>query len=180
MRKSEKGLALIELVLSVAVFCVTATIAGAFIFQVNKATELSNSHVAAIWQAQKSGDWISRDAQRADSIIVDDLEYPTFLVLTWTQRNFEPGGHSIYHVVSYSFIDMTGNTGKLNRNHWSSEGMDENTLIASYIYQNSGDTDNTSKAIYVNPTLTVQLSFSLGNSWEKKQYIVERRPSFEY
>lgn len=170
---------LVEMAVATAIIGIIAVVIGGVIFQIGRTTELENTHINAIRQAQNAGDWISRDAKKAQSITTDGLEYPDFLVLSWTQRDYVQG-ESTYNVVTYSFVDVSNNIGKLKRNYWNSIGANQNALISSYIYYNAADAEHTSKANYLNPKLEVQLAICLGNYTETRQYIVERRPTFEY
>jgi len=62
------------------------------------------------------------------------------------------------------------------------EDLDEveskTNLIAEYIYYDLTDPDDTTQARYEGPVLTAQITASLGEASETKEYRVEHRPDF--
>jgi len=176
MRHSEKGFAIIEVAAAIAIIAVIGSAAAATTFQVIQGSELDNNRMTAVRQVQNAGYWISRDVQMAESVVTEDLSFPDFIVLTWTERDYS-GGDSAYHSVTYSLEDLSDGAGKLKRTHWSSAGANEQTLIANYIYYDPADPDNTSKAGYQNPVLTVQLTALVGEATETREYQIRRRPN---
>jgi len=81
-----------------------------------------------------------------------------------------------HHSATYFFEDLTDGIGKLKREHWSSAGASEETLIARYIYYDPG-VDNTSNASYLNPVLTVQLTALFEETRETREYQITHRPN---
>ncbi len=175
MRRSEKGYTLIELVVAVAIMVLVSGAASITIFQVLKGTETNNSHMNAVRQVQNAGYWISRDAGMAQSIDTENLTSPAFLVLNWTQRDDD--NEKIYHTANYSFEGLNDGIGKLKRTHSSSAGANEQTFIAQHIYYTPGDPDNTSKANYQPPVLTLQLASLVDEAREIREYRIKRRPN---
>ncbi len=175
MIRSEKGYTLIELIVAVAVIVLVSGAASITIFQVLKGTETNNSHMNAVRQVQNAGYWISRDAGMAQSIETDNLTSPDCLVFNWTVWDSED--EAIYHSATYFFEDLTDGIGKLKRSHWSSAGANEQTLIALHIYYAPGDPDNTSKADYQAPVLTLQLASLVDEAREIREYRVTHRPN---
>jgi len=177
MRPNEKGFALVELAVGVAIVALIGSATATAIFQVITVSERSDDHMTAVQQVQNAGYWVSHDAQIAEGIFTDDLGSPNFLVLTWTEHDYS-GGDSTYHSVTYFFDDLSSGVGELKRNHWSSAGADQNTLIAKYIYYDPADPDSTSKASYQSPVLTVKLTTLSGEVSESREYRVVHRPNF--
>ena len=175
MKLGEKGIATIEMIVAIAIIALIGSAAATTTFQVTSGTERSNNHMAAVCQVQNAGYWISYDTQMAEGVVVDNLEPPNFIILTWTESDYA-GDDSVYHSVTYFLEDLSGGIGKLVRNHWSSAGVNEQSLVAEYIYYDSDDIDNTSKASYQNPVLTIQLTALLGDARVTKEYRVSRRP----
>jgi len=176
-QKVEKGFTLIETAIAIAVLAMIALAGTAVTFQALKATGQSNDRMTAIPQVQNAGYWISRDAQMAKGILVDNLEPPKFIILSW--KDYENGA-TTHHEVTYFFEDLSGGVGKLKRNHWSSAGADEETLIAQHIYYDPDDpdnTDNTSIANYDSPELTVRLRALFGDASVTREYKAVRRPN---
>lgn len=174
-QKVEKGFTLIEMAVAIAVLAMIALAATAVTFQALKATGQSNDRMTAIPQVQNAGYWVSRDAQMAESIFVDNLQPSKFIILNW--KDYE-NGDTTYHSVTYFFEDLSDGIGKLKRKHWSSSaGADEETLIAQHIYYDPGDSDNTSIATYNSPELTVRLRALFGDASVTREYKAVRRPN---
>lgn len=178
MKLDERGFTIIELAVAVAIIAIVGTAASTSIFHVIEGTGRTNDSMSTVCQVQNAGYWISCDTQAADSVDVDGLEYPDFLAITWTEQDYD-GGDPIYHSATYFFEDLTDGIGKLKRNHWSSAGADEYTLVAKYIYYDPDDPDNTSKASYQNPVLTVRLTTRSGDTSQSGEYKVARRPNLD-
>ena len=174
-QKVEKGFTLIEIAVVIAVLAMIAFAGTAVTFQALKATGQSNERMTAIPQVQNAGYWISLDTRMAESIFVDNLEPPNFMILNW--KDYEIGD-TTHHSVTYFFEGLSGGIGKLKRNHWSSTGADEDTLIAQHIYYDPGDPDNTSIATYNSPELTVRLRAIFGDASVTREYKAVRRPNF--
>ena len=175
-QKVEKGFTLIEVAMAIAVLALIALAGTAVTFQALKATGQSNDRMTAIPQVQNAGYWISLDTKMAESIFVDNLEPPNFIILNWTEHDYEEGDPT-YHSVTYFIEDLSDGIGKLKRNHRSSTGSDEETLIAQYIYYDPGDPDNTSVATYTSPKLTVRLRALFGDVSVTREYEAVRRPN---
>jgi len=175
MRRSEKGYTLIELVVAVAIIVLVSGAAFITIFQVLKGTEKNNSHMDAVRQVQNAGYWISRDAGMAQSIETDNLTPPDFIVFSWTE--WDSDDDEIYHSATYSIEDMINGTGTLKRSHWSTAGANEQTFIAQHIYYTPSDPDNTSKANYQPPVLTLKLASLVNEAREMREYRIKRRPN---
>ena len=175
MRRSEKGYTLIELIVAVAIIVLVSGAATVTIFQVLKGTEANNSHMNAVRQVQNAGYWIIRDAGMAQSIDTENLTSPDFLVFNWTEWDDE--NEEIYHSATYSFEDLTDGIGKLKRSHWSSAGTNEQTLVAQHIYYTPADPDNTSKADYQAPVLTLQIASLVDEVREIREYRIKHRPN---
>jgi len=176
MKLGEKGYTFIELVVAIAIIALVSGAAAIATFQVFKGTERNNNYMTAVRQVHNAGYWISRDTQMAQSVTADNLTAPGFLLLTWTE--WDDAGAPTYHSVTYFFEDQTDGIGKLKRSHWSSAGASEQTLVAEYIYYNPDDPDNTSKASYQSPALTVQLTALSEEILETREYRINRRLNF--
>ena len=170
MKYGEKGFTLLETVIAIALIAVATGSAGAAIFQVFRGTERNNDYITAVRQVHNAGYWISRDTQMAQSVTTE----PDFLTLSWTE---DATGDPIYHSVTYSFEDLTDGIGKLKRSHVSSAGADEETLVAQYIYYDPNDVNDTSKASYEQPVLTVQLTTIFEEARETREYRITHRAS---
>ena len=176
MRQAENGFSLIELLVVTAVVVLIAGAASMTVLQVVKGTESSNDRMTVGNQVQNAGYWISRDAQMAESLTVDNLTPADFLVLKWTDWSYDE--NSIYHSVVYSLEDISGGIGKLKRTHQDSVGTDEQVLVAEYVYYNPSDPDNTTEASYESGVLTLKLVAVFGDAEEAREYKIYRRPSF--
>jgi len=175
MKLGEKGFTLVELLIAITIMVLVSGAAGAAIFQILRGIERNNDYITAVRQVQNAGYRISRDAQMAQSVATDNLTLPDFLALSWTE--WDADGDPIYHSATYSFEDLTDDIGKLKRSHWSSAGASEQTLVAQHIYYDPDDVDNTSKASYQSPVLTVQLTALFEETLETREYKIKRRPN---
>lgn len=175
MKLGEKGFTFIELIVSLAIIFMVSAAATATTFQVLKGTGRNNDHLTAVRQVQTAGYWISRDAQMAQSVLAANLTLPDFLVFRWTE--WDDPENPIYHSATYSFEGLADGIGKLKRTHWSDAGANEHTLIAEYIYYDPGDPDDTSKASYQSPLLTVQLTAHFAETRETREYRIKHRPN---
>lgn len=176
MRLSEKGYTLVELMIAITIMVLASTGASAAIFQIFNTIERNNNRINTVLQVQYAGSYISHDAQMANSISTDNLTLPDFLILHRTEWN--ASGDPIHHTIRYYFEDLTNGIGKLKRNHWSSTGANEQTLIAEYIYYNPSYADDTSDASYLSPVLTVRLTAHFDETVETREYRIEHRPNF--
>jgi len=178
MRKGEKGFTIIEVVLTCAIAAVLGSVGTMSVFQTMRSVTASESHLVAVHQLQNAGDWIGRDVQTAENIVVDNLEYPNFLILTWTEQDYT-GDDPVYHAVTYFFEGLSGDIGTLKRNHSSSTGTDDNLIVAQSLYYNLDDPTGTSSTSYQDPVLTVKLCAISGNANESRIYSFAPRPDFQ-
>ena len=176
MKLGEKGFTHIELIVALAIIALIGSATATATIQVLRGTERNNNHITAVRQVQNAGYWISRDAQMAQSVTADNMTPPDFLVLNWTE--WDDAGDPTYHSITYFFENLTDGLGKLKRNHWSSAGINEQTLVAEYIYYDPDDPDNTSKVSYQSPVLTVQLTALSEEIRETREYMINLRPNF--
>lgn len=176
MKQGEKGYSILELIVAFSIMALIASAVSMIVFRVIEDTERSNSRMTTVIQVQNAGQWISADAQVAESVLTENLQEPNFLILNWTEQDYNEGD-PVYHTITYFFDSLSNNVGKLKRNHWSSAGLNQNALVAGYIYYNSADPDNTSKASYTSPVLTIQLTSVFGNASETREYRMCQRPN---
>lgn len=179
MKQKKNGFTLVGLAVTLAIMSIIGSAAATATFQVVKSTGRTGNYLTAVRQVQNAGYHISHDAQMAESMITDNLTPPNFLVLNWTEQDYD-GGDPIYHSVTYFFEGLSGGVGKLKRNHWSSAGASEETLIAEHIYYDPSDPENSSKAVYLSPELTIRLVALYEEARETREYKVIRRPNFDY
>lgn len=175
MNSGEKGFTYIELIIALAIIVLVSGAASLAIFQVFKGTGRNNDYLTAAHQVQNAGYWISRDTQMAQSVNVDNLTSPDFLILSWTE--WDEADEPIYHSATYRFEDLDDGIGKLKREHWSSTGANEQALVARYIYYDPDDPDDTSQVDYQNSVLTVQLTALLEDTMETREYRIKQRPN---
>jgi prepilin-type N-terminal cleavage/methylation domain-containing protein len=175
MRNGEKGYTLIELIIATTIAVLVSGAASIAIFQVMKGTETNNTHMSAVQQVQTAGYWISRDIRMAQSVNTDNLTPPDFLVFNWVEWDEE--NEKIFHSANYSIEGLTDGIGKLKRTHWSSVGANETTLIATNIYYDPADSNDTSKASYQPPVLTLQLTSLVEDAMEVREYRIKNRPN---
>lgn len=178
MKRGERGFTLIEVLVVIAIVASIAAAATMSTFQVLNVTRSSNDHMVVIRQVQNAGYWISRDALMAQNIVVDDDPGTAeFLTLKWTEWGYDE--NSEYHEVTYS-IDLSDEIRKIRRTHLINGVPSEQTLVAEHIdYDPSMGFDGPTWADYENPpVLTVQITSSLGEASETREYRVLPRPDF--
>jgi len=178
MRRSEKGFTVIELVIACAIAAVLGSVGTMSVFQTMRSIGASESHLVAVRQLQNAGNWIGRDVQTAENVVIDNLEYPNFLVLTWTEQDYT-GDDTVYHAVTYFFEGLTEGIGVLKRNHSCSAGTDDNLLVARSLYYDPGDPGSTSSTSYQDSVLTVTLRAIFGDVTETRLYSYVPRPDFQ-
>jgi prepilin-type N-terminal cleavage/methylation domain-containing protein len=164
MKTNERGFTLIEVIIGIAILAMVVFGASITIIQVGKLNPSMDASLAIKNDMQNADYWITRDAQMARSITTQDLPYNDFLILTWVE--FTEAGNPIDHTVTYFFDESDGETGILKRNHSSSTGENQDTLIARYIRYDPGDPDNTSWVSYENGRLTAKLIAFYGDNSE--------------
>ena len=188
MKRGERGFTLIEVLVVIAIVALITTAATMSTFQVFNVTRRSNDHVVTVRQVQNAGYWISRDALMAENIVVDNQTPSNFLVLTWVEWGYD-GDSTYYHSVTYSIEDLSSDEiGKIRRTHLINGESSEQTLVAEHIYYDSEDPENhtDTEATYEAPdeppdqapVLTVQITSSLGEASETREYRVLPRPDF--
>ncbi len=174
MWKDEHGLSTTELMVSILIMSVIALGAMMTIFQVIRVTAQSDSHMTTLQQVQNAGFWISRDAQMADNVSTENLSGTNFLVLSWTE--VDDSDNTTDHSATYFFEELSGGIGTLKRNHSSSAGLNNETLVAQYICYDPDDPVNTSNVSYTSPSLTVKLVAIFADASETREYQVSCRP----
>jgi len=174
MREDEHGFFTIEIIVAILIMSMIALGAMMTTFQVIRVTAQSNSHMTALQQVQNAGFWIIRDAQMADNVTTENLGGTNFLVLGWTE--VDDSDDTIDHSATYFFEELSGGIGKLKRNHSSSAGLNNETLVAQHISYDPADPVNTSNVSYTSPSLTVKLVAIFADASETREYQVSCRP----
>ena len=174
MREDEHGLSTIALIVSILIMSMIALGASMTIIQVMRVTAQSDSHMTALQQVQNAGFWISRDAQMADNVTTDNLSGTNFLVLSWTE--VDDSDNTTDHSATYFFEELSGGIGRLKRNHSSSAGLNNETLVAQHISYDPADPVNTSNVSYTSPSLTLKLVAIFADASETREYQVSCRP----
>jgi len=175
MRLKEQGFNLIELIIALSIMVLAAGAAGAATFQIIQNTERNSNYMTVVRQVQNAGHSISRDAQMALAITTENLTLPVFITMTWREDAITED--PIYHSTNYTIENLSNNIGTLMRRHSTSEGVNEESLIAQYIYYNTSDSANTTQANIQGRILTIQLAAFFEGSSETKEYRIKRRPN---
>lgn len=176
MRLKEKGFATLEVLAALAIVAFLSSAAANTTFQVFRYTDRQNSHAVVVSQVQNAGHWLSRDVQLADSIVVDSTNPDAFIIMTWTEQNYDTSQTTRYSI-TYHFEDLSGNVGKLMRTYWSSAGQNSELLLGKYISYNPADPVNTTSVSYTTPTLTMKVKAVFGASQETREFRISRRPT---
>jgi prepilin-type N-terminal cleavage/methylation domain-containing protein len=159
LKRNQKGFTLVELIIVVALAGIIVVAATTTFHQVLLGTTLSNDRNSAVNQLRNAVHWISRDAQMAQIVVVDDsLEVPKVLEMSW--EDWEGTPHAAY----YSLED-----GRLERNY---DG--QMTFIAEYIDPVPVNTDFVWDD--VDRVLTVTMTARAGDEIETRTFDVKSRP----
>ncbi len=175
MKPGEKGFTLIELLISLAITALIAVAASTVIFQIFRTTDRNNNYMTAVRQVQNASYWLNHDFQMADGITTNTTP-PDFLTIRWSE--WDAAGTGIYHSANYTFENLSSSIGNLKRTHRSSAGDNDTKLIATGIYFNPDDADNTTRISYQSPVLTVRLTALSENTRETREYEIKCRPNY--
>ena len=160
---NQRGIALIELIIAVALSVVITGATTATIFQVIEGSARTNNHMTAVRQVQNAGYWVSHDAQTAQSVNTTGTDgFP--LTLTWTAWD------GIKYEVVYS-----ENTTNLQRSY-SVDGAPVDTIfVAQYVDPSATSANFTGGEL----TFTVKATVGTGSQArsETRLYKVVPRPS---
>ena len=160
LKKGEKGLTLVELLIVIAI---TGLIAGGItmtIFQVFNMNTRTTNRMTAVRQVQNAGFWVSPDVQMAQNVTPgEDPGFP--LTLTWTDE----WATNDTHEVIYTLEDN-----KLQRSHSVNDEVPTVTPVAEYI-----DSDQTS-CVWDGEWLTFNVTATVGGQSETRVYEVKPRP----
>lgn len=176
MKTDEKGFAFLEIMVAITLVALVMSTVATTIVYVLKNNQRNSDHMAAVFYAETAGYLISKDVQMADGVTTDNLTPPEFLITAWTEWGYDTD--SIYHEVTYSIEDVSGEIGKLKRVHQDSAGTYEEAIIASCIYSNESDPDNTTQVSYQDSVLTLKVKTKYGEAQEVKDYEIYSRPNF--
>ena len=177
MNRRQEGFTYIEIVVATAIISLITAAATMTIFSVQKDTERTNNRMTLIRQVENAGFWVGRDMLMADDAITENLTSPDVLIINWTDWGYDED--SIYHSVIYSIEDISGGVGTLKRTHQDSEGLDEQMLVAQYVYYDVSDPDNTSNISYQDSALTFKIVSTIGAAIEAREYQAYHRTSFQ-
>lgn len=162
--ENQKGIALIELLVAIALTAIISTAAAMATYQVITIVPRNNDQNTAINQVRNANHWLNFDIQSANpGSINDNPTAPTFLSLEQLEWESDTGNWTT-HTVDYTLEDMV-----LRRSYDSST---PGTLIAQYIDPASTNCswDSTEKV------LTVTITAQVGTRTETRTFQVKPRP----
>ncbi|MBI2829987.1 MAG: prepilin-type N-terminal cleavage/methylation domain-containing protein [Chloroflexi bacterium] len=174
--KNERGFTAIELLVALTITVFLGGTVTAAIWRTALTTEASNNHMAAVQQVQNAGYWITRDAQMAETVIVDNSTPTDWLIMTWPEWDYG-GNNTVIHWAVYSFDNVSSGIGIIRRNYWSSAGATSQTLVAKNIYYSLSDPANTSEGSYTYPDLDFRLVSRFDDASETREFKVSIRPN---
>ncbi len=138
MKRGEKGMTVIEVIVAVAISAIISAVAVMTVAQIVRSSESNNDCTTTVRQAQNLGHWISRDVLMAQTVTAgDDPETTTdveFITSTWL--DWETGDT---HDIRYLWFDSADSLKILKRNQVTRdmdgvEVENRTTLVADNIY----------------------------------------------
>lgn len=175
-KRDEAGYTLIELLIAAAIASVIVGAAAMSIGRILADTKRTNDHLTAMMGAENAAFWIGRDTVMAERVTTANLTAPNFIILQWTDWGY--GTPSVYHTVTYSIENVSGNIGTLNRWHQSSAGLDSTMRISDNIYYNVSDVSGTTSASYGSNVLALKVVGKYGTAETVKEIGAYSRPNF--
>jgi len=176
MNLNQKGFGLLELAIVVSLSAMIALTATTFSFHAFRTSGKTQDHLIAVSDVENAGYWMSRDALMADGVITENLTFPAILVLEWTEWGYDED--NIYYSATYSVDNLTDGIGTLSRRLQNSTGGDQSVRVASNIYYNPADPDNSTNVTYESPTINLKVATRSGTTGEIREYQIYRRPNF--
>ena len=164
--ENQKGIALIELLVAIAIAAVISAAAAMAIHQVITIIPRNNNQNTAINQVRNANHWLNFDIQSATPGSINTTG-PKFLSLE--QLEWESGtGNWTIHTVDYSLEEMAGSSLKVLRRYYGATV----TLIAQYIDSaNTNCSWNSAEKV-----LTVNITAQVGTRTETRTFEVKPRP----
>ena len=109
LKKDQRGITLIELVIAIALTGVITAAITMSVFQVFNMNTRTSNHMAAVSHVQQAGKLVREDIMEAQNVDTgDDPGTPELLTLTWKE-----GGTEIPHEVIYTLEDMSSGKFKI-------------------------------------------------------------------
>ena len=185
LNKNQKGYALAELLIAIAI---TGLITGGIttsIFQVFDGNIRSTNHMTAVRQVQNAGYWISRDVQMAQSVD-DNPAAPKILELAWVGWEYEcdsPNTCINTYEVHYTHDSDSNKLWRYQK--IATDKYDANGQYLKTTYTPSEGWDTTPIAQHITSIsipsmagnkLTVTVTASVGEAEEERTYEVVPRP----
>ncbi len=176
MKHGESGFTIIEIAVTVGIIGLIASGATSVIFHAFNDTRRTNDHMTTVRHLENAAYWMGRDARMADYLTSTNLTSPAILILKWTEWGY--GTDSIYHQVTYSVDNVSGNVGILNRRHENDQGLNQRAMVAQYIYYNTADPGNSTNITFQSPILNLRVATLFGATQERKEFQIYRRPNY--
>lgn len=174
--QNEQGFTMIEMVVVIAIGSLVMLVAAAALMQVAARSAPISDHTIAVHQLQNAGYWVSSDALKAQSVMLDDpetAEVTEFLTLRWV----EDWGSGSSIRVAYTLEEVPGGLNELWRHEQLYDeqnnpvGNETLSLIAQYIESSSSCSWDSGERV-----LTLTIEGRVGEEFESRTYTVKPRP----
>ena len=163
---NQKGVTLVELVVSMGIAAFIVVAAATVIFQLDTVSARNSNYMTAYTEVQNAGFSVSRDTTMAQTVTVDD---PLTITLEWSDWEGDT------HEIVYTLQDASSGLKELWRTYSFEEGgvaqPEETMRVARYIDPVTNCSwDETEKV------LTLVITAQVGDQTATRTYNVEPRP----
>lgn len=169
LKKDQRGITLIELVIAIALTGVITAAITMAVFQVFTMNTRTSNRMAAVSQVQHAGKLVSEDILQAQSVETGvSLGFP--LTLTWTDWD------KTVNEVTYSITVDNRLKRSLKITPDGEEPTTKVSIVAEYIDPTETSCDPTGKVLTPGEVLTFTVTATVGEQSETREYKVKPRP----
>jgi len=178
-RRSQHGLTLIELLVSLPLIGLISAAAAGAIIQTIRSHDI-NSGMMAVRQVQAAGDWISRDGVQAQRVQINESSPSGFPVtLSWGQGHWdqETGRyHSESHRVTYFLEESPSGDRQILRRREVVSGSRVSDGACTVAYYVDGASTTCLRRGAEESAFVFTITVNVGGEIESRRYHIQPRP----